>query len=227
MKLNKVIAILIVLIIPLIFYAYFEYKKQTEGVRIKELPFLSNESIPKFKLVDQEGEFFGSDDILGKIVVADFFFTTCPGICPKLTGQMSRLQKYIFEHPNLKSEYSLMSFTVDPETDTVGKMHTYAQDYGVEYEYWKLLTGEKDSIYNLAINFFKLPAIDLGTDTIPEPFVHSERLVLLDKKGFIRGYYDGTDSSSVSELMKDIVFLDINYEISEEKQKKQSNDTKQ
>lgn len=225
MKFNKIIAILIVLIIPLIFYAYFEYKKQTEGVRIKELPFLSNNAIPNFQLIDQKGNTFGKGDINGKIVVVDFFFTTCPGICPKLTGQMNRLQKYIFEHPNLKSSYQLLSFTVDPETDSVATLNSYAEDKGVDYKHWKLLTGKKDSIYNLAINHFKLPAIDLGTDTLPEPFVHSERFILIDKLGFIRGYYDGTDSTSVKELMKDIVFLDIDYEIKESKKK--SNDTKQ
>ncbi|MEX2590801.1 MAG: SCO family protein [Chitinophagales bacterium] len=227
MKFNKFVAMSIVLVIPLIFYAYFEFKKQNEGVRIKELPFLSLDSIPDFRMTDQKGETFERKDIEGKIAVVDFFFTTCPGICPKLTGQMQRLQKYIFEHPNLKADYQLISITVDPETDTVGRMQHYAKEENISYDYWKLLTGNKDSIYELATGFFKLPAIDLGTDTVPEPFVHSERMVLLDRKGFIRGYYDGTDSSTVNELMKDIVFLDINYEIEDGKaRKKQADDAK-
>lgn len=221
MKFNKVIAILIVLIIPLIFYAYFEFKKHNEGVRIKELPFLSKESIPEFRFTDQQGNAFSRVDLDGKIALVDFFFTTCPGICPKLTGQMLRLQKYIFEHPNLKGSYQLVSITVDPETDTVGRMQFYAKEKKVNYNHWKLLTGKKDSIYDLAINFFKLPAIDLATDSVPEPFVHSERIVLLDREGFIRGYYDGTDSVSVNDLMKDIVFMDIDYEIKDGKAAKQ------
>lgn len=216
----------IVLIIPLIFYAYFEFKKQSEGVRIKELPFLSIDSIPKFSMLDQKGLVYTRSSIENSIAIVDFIFTTCPGICRKMTGQMQFLQNFIFDHPNLKSDYQLLSFTVDPETDSVEVMQKYGIANNVKYEHWKLLTGEKDSIYKLAIEFFKLPTIDLGIDTLAEPFVHSERIVLLDKSGFIRGYYDGTDSSSVKELMKDIVFLDIDYEIKEGKQKKKRNVSK-
>ncbi len=220
-KTKRIIAIALALIIPIIFYAIFEWKKHQTGFRVKELPMLSLVAAPDFAFQAHDGSVVNRDSIAGKIVVADYFFTTCPGICKQMTGQMLRVEDFLLKTTKVQSPWQILSFTVDPETDDAATLAEYAQLKGVKSNQWKFLTGSKDSLYALAINFFKLPAIDMGTDSLPEPFVHSERFVLLDKTGFIRGYYDGTDTASVNKMMNDIILLDIHYSIEEGKERKQ------
>jgi protein SCO1 len=217
---TKLLVLFIAIAMPLVFYGYFEWKKHQVGFRINELPVLSQTSVPNFSFPAHDGKTFSSDELKGKIVVADYFFTTCPGICKQMTGQMKRVEDYFATSTKFSSDWQILSFTVDPEKDTPDRLAEYALNKGVKTDKWKFLTGEKDSLYNLAINFFKLPAIDMGTDSQPEPFVHSERFILLDKEGFIRGYYDGTDTFSVNKLMNDALLLDIHYTLKEEKEKK-------
>lgn len=219
-KKGNLFAFFIILLIPLVFYLFFELRKHKTGLRLKKLPVLSQEAIPDFYFISHQGTAVTKKQIQDKILIADFFYTTCPGICKAMSREMVRVQKYIAGHPNLKSKYQLLSHTVDPATDSVETLRLYAELYGVDPDLWLLVTGNKDEIYDLAINFYKLPASEIMRDTL-EPFVHSERFVLVDKEGFIRGYYDGTDSSSVKELMKDIVYLDIDYEMRKSKKKKQ------
>lgn len=213
---RKVFAFIVILLIPIIFFTYFEIKKQRTGIRLKKLPFLSKTTLPDFSFTTHTGGNITRDSVKNKILISDFFFTSCRGICPTLTREMLRVQDFIIHHPNLKSQYRIISHTVDPETDDVVKLHKYAQAYGVDSTLWVLVTGDKKEIYDLAIDFYKLPAIQMMKDTL-EPFVHSNRFVLVDKEGYIRGYYDGTDSNSVKQMMKDIVILDIDYEISKKK----------
>jgi protein SCO1/2 len=217
---SKILIVFIAFIMPLAFYGYFEWKKHQTGFRIEELPFLSQQPIPDFTFTSQEGRSFNRSELNGKIVVADYFFTSCPGICKQMSGQMKRVEAFFSTSAKFKSDWLILSFTVDPETDTPATMVQYASNIGVKTGKWKFLTGTKDSLYHLATQFFKLPAIDLGTASAPEPFVHSERFVLLDKEGFIRGYYDGTDTLSVNKLMNDALLLDIYYTIQSGKEKK-------
>lgn len=216
---RNLLAFFVVIIIPIGFYTFFEIKKHSTGIRYKQLPVMSKTAIPQFSFTGHNGVSVSRSTFDNKILIANFFFTKCRGICPKMTGQMLRVQEYISGHPNLKSEYQILSFSVDPENDSIAVLNEYANVNGVDSTLWLLVTGEKDSIYNLAINFFKLPAGQIMRDTL-EPFVHSERFVMLDKEGYIRGYYDGTDPDNVLEMMKDIVYLDIDYEISKKKRKK-------
>jgi protein SCO1/2 len=216
----KFLVVFIALIMPIVFYAYFEWKKYQTGFRIEELPFLSQTAVPDFAFKAHDGNTFQRAELNGKIVVADYFFTTCPGICKQMTGQMKRVEEYFSTSEKFTSDWMMLSFTVDPERDTVETLAAYAKAKGVQTAQWKFLTGNKDSLYHLAINFFKLPSIDMETDSVPEPFVHSEKLVLLDKDGFIRGYYDGTDTFSVNKLMNDALLLDIHYTLKEAKEKK-------
>jgi len=221
----KLLVVFIALIMPVIFYAFFEWKKHQTGFRINELPFLSKTSVPDFSFQAHDGKIVERNELNGKIVVADYFFTTCPGICKQMTGQMKRVEAFFSTSEKFTSDWMMLSFTVDPEIDSVATLAAYANAKGVQTDKWKFLTGNKDSLYNLAINFFKLPAIDMGTDSLPEPFVHSERLVLLDKAGFIRGYYDGTDTFSVNKMMNDALLLDIHYTLKEAKEQKQKKST--
>jgi protein SCO1 len=217
---TKILAIVITMAMPIVFYGYFEWKKHQVGFRLQELPMMSSVSMPDFTFITQQDSIFKRADMNGKIVVANCIYTTCPGICKDMTGQMRRVEDYFQRNTNFKSDYVLLSFTVDPKTDTVQQLAAYAKEKGVRTKKWKFLTGNQDSLYNIIIKFLKLPALEQADLSAAEPFAHSEKMVLIDKGGFIRGYYDGTDSSTVNNLMRDAVLLDIHYAIEEGKQKK-------
>lgn len=220
-----VIVFIIVILFPFGFYSYFEYRKQNNGDQIKVLPVLSLDSIPEFSFTSQTGQTINRDSMIGRITVADFFFSTCPGICPRMSRQMHRLQEYLYKNKNIKSETRLISHTVNPSTDSVARLHEYADIYEADSSKWWIVTGDKKELYDLSKNFYKLPAIDMSEDsTLAEPFVHSERFVLLDKEGFIRGYYDGTDSMEVRDLMIDLVYLDIQYQLEERRLTKKNDE---
>ena len=110
----------------------------------------------------------------------------------------------------------LLSHTVDPANDSQPVLKAYAENYQADPDMWLFLTGQRGQLYDLAINFYKLTALETPEDTT-NLFAHSEKFILLDRNGFIRGYYDGTDSSSVKQLFQDIVMLDIHYQISKKR----------
>lgn len=157
--------------------------------------------IPGFSFVDQTGKEVTQKDFENKIYVADFFFSTCQGICPKMTNQLTRVQEAFKDEKKVK----IISHTVDPKNDSVKALAAYGSTYKVNPEKWHLVTGNRDSIYSLGIEHYKLPvAEDAKADG---GFLHSEFLVLVDKNKHIRGYYDGTVSAEVDRLIKDIKLL--------------------
>lgn len=151
--------------------------------------------IPDFSLTDQEGKPFTRENLKGKIVIADFIFTRCGTICPKMTSELTRVQQAFKDQPDV----ILVSHTVDPEYDSTNVLKQYAQEYGATYGKWFMLHGPKDKLYRLARKGYVLP-VDDG-DGGPEDFVHSEKVVLVDKQGRIRGFYDGTNPLKVDTLM--------------------------
>lgn len=207
------IVLLVLVVLPLSFFIYFYYLHDTTPSPLKHLPTLSQESIPPFSFTAHNGKTITRDSLEGKIVIADFFFTTCPGICPRMSSNMKLLQDSILKNYSaFHSPIRLISHTVNPTIDSIPVLAEYANLYDVNPKLWWLVTGDKDSLYNLSTGFYKLPAMDLSGEedsTLAEPFVHSERFVLLDRDGYIRGYYDGTDSAMVSQLFKDLIVLDI------------------
>jgi protein SCO1 len=161
--------------------------------------------IPAFSLTNQENENITEQDVRGKIVVADFIFTRCPTICPKMSTQMTRVQDAFTK----QNEVKLVSFSVDPERDSVEVLQDYARKYKVRSDKWNLLTGNKKDIYDLARYGFKVSAL-MG-DGGPEDFIHTEKLILVDKEGIIRGYYDGTDPEEVDRLIVEAKILIYEY----------------
>ncbi|MCS7229411.1 MAG: SCO family protein [Candidatus Kryptonium sp.] len=157
--------------------------------------------IPEFSLIDQNGEKIALERLKGSIWVADFFFTSCAGICPRMTEQMSRVQEAFKDNPKIK----LVSFTVDPERDSVWVLSEYAKGWGAINGKWFFVTGEKKKIYELARQGFKLP-VEEG-DGGPEDFIHSDKFVLVDSKGRIRGYYSGIEAEDVDRLIKDVKLI--------------------
>jgi len=158
-------------------------------------------TIEDFRLVNQDSAIVTKKTLEGKIYVADFFFTSCRTICPIMKTQMKRVYDEIKDDP----EVIIVSHTIDPEYDTVGRLHDYAERLGVESGKWHFLTGSKDSIYYLAQTSYFATAMEAETE--PDGFIHSGAFLLIDKQGRIRGKYDGTDEKEVDQLIQDIKVL--------------------
>lgn len=158
-------------------------------------------TIPDFELLNQNGDTVTQADYEGKIYIADFFFTTCQTICPIMTDHMLQIQERIKDDP----EILLLSHTVIPEADSVPQLKKYALEKGVIDEKWNLVTGDKKQIYDLARKSYL--AVKSEGDAGPFDMIHTENFVLIDEQNRIRGYYDGTDSEAIAELMHDISIL--------------------
>lgn len=160
--------------------------------------------VPKFELIDQDNNKFTSADTDGKIYVADFFFTRCGTICPKLSKSLVRVQE-VYQN---NSDVLIVSHTVDPEHDKGEVLKKYAANYKAEKGKWFFVTSDKENLYKLIIEGYKLPVSDASMLNKPEDaFVHSEKMLLIDKDGFIRGIYDGTNKADVDRLITEIDIL--------------------
>lgn len=158
--------------------------------------------IPDYKLIDQDGKSFTQGQLEGNIYVADFFFTTCGTICPIMSTQLTRVQERFRNEDKLK----LVSITVDPDTDSSSVLKDYASKYKAVPGFWYFLTGDAAYIYKLAKVDFMLNAMENNT-LEQEDFVHSDKLVLIDKDRQIRGFYNGTSPEEVDRLMTEIDIL--------------------
>ena len=160
-------------------------------------------TIPSFSFINQDGEAFGSNDLENKIYVVNFIFTTCPSICPLMTGQMYWLDKKL-DNSAFKN-VQFLSISVNPEHDTPQVLSTYALEKDLDLTRWNLLTGDKRAIYKLgADGFFLASREDVMA---PGGFLHSEKVVLVDWKKQIRGFYDGTDANEMNRLKDEIKVL--------------------
>jgi protein SCO1/2 len=155
-------------------------------------------TIAPFQFVDQDSAIFTNASVNGKIYVADFFFTSCRTICPVMKTQMLR----VYEATGELDDVMLVSHTIDPEYDTVALLHDFAERLGVDSKRWHFLTGQKDSIYKVAQTSYFATAMEDKTE--PDGFIHSGAFLLIDKKGRIRGKYDGTKEIEVNRLIADI-----------------------
>lgn len=158
-------------------------------------------TIADFSFINQNGDTITQKNYEGKIYVADFFFTTCGSICPKMTKNLFGVQKAILNNPKVM----LLSHTVFPETDDVAALKKYALKYGVNDKKWNLVTGDKKEIYTMARKSYL--AVKLGKPSQLYDLVHTENFVLVDAKRRIRGFYDGTKEEDIKRLLEDIDFL--------------------
>ena len=154
--------------------------------------------IPEFSFLNQDSVWVTKKDVLGRVFVADFFFSTCPTICPKMTSQMKRLQVITEDI----EELHFLSFTINPEYDSPSVLKQYAADYGVNLNNWDFLTGDEAATHHLGVKGFLVHA--RADDDEPGGFAHSPSLVLIDRTGKIRGVYDGTQTEEVDQLNQDI-----------------------
>jgi len=158
-------------------------------------------SISDFSFTNQNGKIITQKDYEGKIYVADFFFTTCGSICPKMTTNLVEVQKAFINNPKVM----LLSHTVFPEIDSVSVLKEYAKKNGVIDTKWNLVTGDKKQIYALARKSYL--AVKLGKPEELYDMVHTENFVLVDSKRRVRGFYDGTKKEDIERLIEDINFL--------------------
>tara|TARA_B100000989_G_scaffold109812_1_gene80582 strand:+ start:1578 stop:2252 length:675 start_codon:yes stop_codon:yes gene_type:complete len=157
--------------------------------------------IAPFSLTNQNGKIVTEQDYNNKIYVADFFFTTCPSICPKMTDNMGQLQNEFLEDSQIK----FISFSVTPQIDSVQQLKRYAIEKGVNDSKWNLVTGNKKEIYSLARKSY-LAVKDDG-DGGQFDMIHTENFILVDPEKRIRGFYDGTDIEAMKTLITDISIL--------------------
>ena len=184
------------LVVATIFF--FVWRAQVNQLAQRSLDSLG--AVPPFQLVNQEGQPFGSAQVNGKIWIADFVFTSCPGPCPMISSRMAELQR-----PLENSDVHLVSFSVDPEKDTPAVLRDYAERLHALNGRWEFLTGPTNAIYDLIQKGFKLAVSD-GASELGVP-VHSTRAALVDRHGAIRGYYDMTAPDSVTKLLADTSHL--------------------
>jgi protein SCO1/2 len=167
-------------------------------------------TIPPFQFINQNGETVTEKNYEGKIYVADYFFTSCQTICPKMATELLRVQdKFAYT----KGLVQILSHTVDPENDSVPVLKAYSQMIHANDSMWNFVTGDKKQLYDLARHGYLLNAME--GDGGKDDFIHSELFVLVDKEKHIRGIYDGTDIKAVNDLLDDIKVLIAEYTIKE------------
>lgn len=187
---------LTLILFPLVTAALLFLLREIEVQRLGNRAINNYGSVPAFRLTNQDGQPFGSIDLAGKIWIADFIYTTCPGPCPMISSRMSEMQK-----PLEKTDVHFVSFTVDPEKDTPQMLREYASRLQAEPGRWDFLTGPKLAIYDLSRHGFKLAAAEHDGEN-GEP-LHSTRMILVDRHEQIRGYYDATEADAITRLLAD------------------------
>ncbi len=162
-------------------------------------------TIADFELVNQNGDTITQETYTDKIYIADFFFTTCPTICPVMTANMADIQEVVRDD----DEVLLLSHSVTPEIDSVQQLKKYALEKGVIDSKWNLVTGSKKQIYELARKSYL--AVLTDGDGGPYDMIHTENFILVDKERRIRGFYDGTNPDEIAQLLEDLKVLKSSY----------------
>jgi protein SCO1/2 len=198
MKKRPVILLVFFGVLLLSFYAVL--MATTDFGKVK-LPVLN--SVHPFSFTKQDGKQVTEKDVTGKVYVAEFFFTTCKGICPKMNRNMQSV------YNELKSEkhFLILSHTVDPETDSVAQLKKHAESLGASPENWWFLTGTKENLYRTARESYLLDDPDNSTKNITEQFLHTQFFALVDKTGRVRGIYDGLKQDELKTMKGDIYKL--------------------
>lgn len=216
MNKTALIALLIAILLPLTGYLLVNYYG-SKAVEIPRRYFYDSVNViekngkvtydtvwhhvKNLHFTNQLGQQVSLDDLKGKVIVLDFFFTRCPTICPQLTKAMKKLQN---SFPNNDSIVQFVSISIDPIHDSVPQLRKWAEKFQVNPDSWWLLTGDKDSIYNFAFHEIKASVADVNIDTA---FIHTENFFLLDKERVVRGWFNGLDSVAQSKLVRDIPLL--------------------
>ncbi|HTN05653.1 SCO family protein [Agriterribacter sp.] len=182
----------------LLFGAFYAFLYATIDSSKSRLPVLN--IVKPFSFEKQDGQWISEKDVAGKVYAAAFFFTTCEGICPK----MNRNMKIVFDEFKNENDFLILSHTVDPETDNIARLKTYADSLGADTKRWWFLTGSKDNLYKTARESYILDDPKNNATNIEEQFIHTQFFALIDKNGQVRGIYDGLKKAEVEKLITDI-----------------------
>lgn len=221
MKIKFLNVVLLALALAVFIYAFFFHDTKKP---IRYLPVFGEKSyeskngktdtifhtIPGFSFTDQDGNTVTEKNFENAVYVTDFFFTTCHSICPIMSTQMERVTRKFKGNAEVK----FLSHTVDPEIDTVEQLKRYAIKHNADSKQWMMVTGEKTKLYEIARQGYLLDAQEGNGG--PDDFIHTQNFALIDKEKRIRGYYDGTDSLEIDQLMKDIDLLLKEYHYKEQ-----------
>ena len=217
MKLEKITLLFLLLVLPAIMYFYLT-KGYNNFIKLEVIGEVDY-SIDDFSFINQDNETITKDSLTGSIYVANFFFTSCPSICPIMTRNMSYLQDKLSVFPNIR----FLSHTVDPVNDTPDKLKSYVRlmqqkNININLSNWDFVTGDKDKLYQSAADYFVNASVD---SLAPGGFLHSEYFILIDKQGRVRsgidkngnavGAYDGTNEVQMKDLINDINVLMAEY----------------
>ena len=173
----------------------------TKTVNGKQITDTLYHQIPDFEFISQDSVKITQKNFAGKIYVADFFFTTCPTICPKMKTQMLRIFKKFKDNPKV----AILSHSIDPRHDTPSVLKEFSTNLGIQNSMWQMVTGDKTKIYEIGQKSYMVSATDDPTQ--PGGIVHSGAFILVDKNRHIRGIYDGTEPEKVDKLMADMEIL--------------------
>lgn len=213
-SLGRIVIVLGIFLIPFIFFLLlskgkYNYK-HLDIFGPKELNAGGDTTyftVPDFKLVNQNGDTITQKNLEGKIYVANFFFASCPGVCPKMTDSLRHVQDEFKDYKDVM----FISHTVDPEHDSLPALKAFAQKHGADLSKWYFVTGNRDSIYDLAMKGYLVPAAE---DARAEGgFLHSQLLLLIDKEKRIRGIYDSLDPKEMQRLKDEIKVLLYEYKV--------------
>ena len=227
---KKYLLLFTLLFLPTILYLFYVYGKGEQN--FAHLPFITytdvdgvvqNRKAPQFSFTNQDGNTITNEDVKDKIYLVDFFFTSCPSICPIMTANLMKIQDRFAHYDN----FMILSHTVDPTRDTPEKLKEYADNRKIDSKNWHFLTGEKDSLYSVAFDYLS----SVMEDSLAEGgFLHTEYFVLVDKEGILRsreddngniiGVYDGTDGHQMRDLIDDIKVVIAEYELALKKNNK-------
>jgi len=184
---------------------YGERDTVTKTVDGEEVVDTVYSTIPPFSFVNQDGDTVSEKMIEGKIYITDFFFTTCPTICPVMKRQMIK----VFNDIKGKPDVMILSHSIDPEHDTPQVLKKYAQDLGIEGKQWQFLTGQKEKIYEIGQQSYLATAKE--DKSAEGGYIHSGAFILVDKEKRVRGMYDGTTEEGTQKLIADIKVLQEEY----------------
>lgn len=194
-------AMIILIGFPLGFFFYYKQKVDALADQQKEVPVFWD--APEFSFQTQHGDTLSSSDLKGHAYVADFIFTNCEGVCPRLSQTLSLIQLNFKKDDRLK----LVSFTVDPDRDSVPVLREYAKRYEAIDGKWYFLRGEKETMWNMAQQGFKVPVVYTPEGGTGNEFTHTERIVLVDAEGKIRGFYNGLDKQMMDTFYNNLASI--------------------
>lgn len=188
------------------YFGHYDLEYRTENG--KEVIDTIFPKVPSFMFLNQDSAWVKKEDYDGKLLIVDFMFTHCPSICPPMTTNMNKLATDL---KDLENEVQFISFTIDPDRDTPSRLREYMKEMNITAKNWTFLTGDEKRTYELAFDYFYVGV--QRSDDPEEDFLHDDKFVLIDKEGYVRGFYSGLNQEHLEQVRKDVrKLLKVEYD---------------